>query len=165
MSWCPTAPKFPSPKPYGHLAMGATIKYVAQLPVGVTGTTTKRLLTFTQAPSLSYASFAAPFMLLGLGRINNYLDQLVVGKSTLQLVHWKSWLGIIPNSKLIAVTYDDWYLDLFINPGFHVIWVSVVVLCAILMLGITVGVLDWLEKREDHAERLLGVHNINYDAL
>ena len=51
---------------------------------------------YSQMPQSAYGATPKPYVLTGLGRANNYVEQFTLGR----LGSEKSWSPIIPNSQL-----------------------------------------------------------------
>ncbi|KAF7727468.1 hypothetical protein EC973_007537 [Apophysomyces ossiformis] len=153
-------PAFPNPKPYGVNYPGATFKFTVLDTSGV-----KHAHQVSQLSQSAYLPLQTPYCLFGLGRTNNYVEEMFAGTTRHQ--------GVIPNSQLIFIPYqpDDvqdsstWKLELYIQPADYVPWVLVVLIAAAIILGVVVAVLHWMEKREDEMERRKALHIINFDAL
>nr|KAJ3422011.1 hypothetical protein HK105_001523 [Polyrhizophydium stewartii] len=166
--WCPSPNPFPDPKPYGVNYAGGTLKYTVLDTNG-----RRRATQIPQLPQSAYMALHTPYMLFGLGRTNNYIEDLFVGVSRRDSDHVASYQGVIPNSQLVVVPYepegragpDSWQLELYMNPSSSSRVLLLVLGGSLALLGILVWVLDWYEKREDEMERKKILHVINYDAL
>lgn len=160
-SWCglDSKPSRPGAKPFGVNYPGATFKFTVLDTAGK-----KRANQVAQYPSSTYAGLSLPYSLFGLGRTNNYVEELFVGVTKNQSEHYTTYAGVIPNSQLIIIPYQtednlngngekgntggpsEWTLELYIRPGDYVPWVFVVLATAIAILaGVVVG-LNWMEK-------------------
>ncbi|KAG0233971.1 hypothetical protein BGW41_001269 [Actinomortierella wolfii] len=189
-NWCglPSRPERPDARPFGVNYPGTTFKFTILDTSG-----RKRANQVAQYPSSSYAGLLTPYSLFGLGRTNNYVEELFVGVTRHQKEHFTTYSGVIPNSQLIIIPYqsedrqrldgdngngggngttegdtggpNEWTLELYIRPGDYVPWVFVTVLTSIALLGGVVVTLNWMEKREDERERKKALHIINFDAL
>ena len=117
---------------------------------------------------MSYNNLHTPYNLVGLGRTNNYVDQLFVGL-TLHTSHTMDLQGVIPNSQLVILPYSrtetGWEVELYINPSEYVSYVAFSVLMGMGVLGSVVVMLHLIEKREDEVERRRRLHVLNFDAL
>ncbi|RUS19475.1 hypothetical protein BC937DRAFT_87413 [Endogone sp. FLAS-F59071] len=162
-SFCPTEPKFPDPKPYGVSYPGATFKFTVLDTSGV-----KRVHQVSQFSQAGYLSLQTPYMLFGLGRTNNYVEELFAGTTRHQNEHFFFFEGVIPNSQLIFIPYQpadvtnpstittypghlylsvtSWKVELYIQPADYVPWVMVVLIAAACVLAIVVSILNWIEK-------------------
>ncbi|KAI9311839.1 hypothetical protein BX666DRAFT_1992962 [Dichotomocladium elegans] len=155
-------------KPYGVNYPGATLKFTVLDTAGH-----KRAHLVSQLAQTSYMALQTPYCLIGLGRTNNYVEEMFAGVTRHQEHNYLFYEGVIPNSQLIFIPYQPenvhdsstWEVELYIQPGDYVPWVLVVLIAAACMLGIVVVVLYWMEKREDELERRKALHIINFDAL
>lgn len=126
-----------------------------------------------QLPQTGYMSLQTPYSYFGLGRTNNYVENLFVGSTRHQSQHFTSIEGLIPNSHVVIVPYqpedvqtpDSWDRQLFLQPGKWIPWVGVALFVALFCLATTVLVLHINEKRQDEIERRKAQHLINFDAL
>ncbi|KAJ3295635.1 hypothetical protein HK104_002440 [Borealophlyctis nickersoniae] len=167
-SWCPVGEKYPNPKPYGVNYPGATFKYTVFDTSGQ-----RRATQVAQLPQSAYFALITPYSLFGLGRTNNYIEDLFVGVSRHQTEHVAHYQGVIPNSQLIITPYqeredaspDAWRLELYINPSSASTSCLLVLCASLVVLGIVVLYLHWAEKREDELEKRKALHLLNFDAL
>ncbi|KAI8919600.1 hypothetical protein BC831DRAFT_481146, partial [Entophlyctis helioformis] len=166
--WCPGEHPFPDPKPYGVNYAGGTFKYTVLDTNGQ-----RRATQVGQMAQSAYQAMHTPNILFGLGRTNNYIEDLFVGVSRRKAQHVAAYHGVIPNSQLVIVPYeasqaagpDSWKLELYMNPSSSSLALLVVLVGSLLLLGGIVWALDWSEKREDELERRRILHSINFDAL
>ncbi|KAH6578731.1 hypothetical protein BASA50_008422 [Batrachochytrium salamandrivorans] len=167
--WCPEPVPFPNPKPYGVNYAGGTFKYTVIDTMGQ-----RRATQIAQLPQSAYMSLQTPYALFGLGRTNNYIEDLFIGVSRRAKEHVGAYQGLIPNSQLVIIPYEsdgggqgpaDWKLELYMNPSSSSAGLMAVLCGAITMLCILIWGLDWAEKREDELERKRKLHAINFDAL
>jgi hypothetical protein len=106
-----------------------------------------------QLPQTSYLSLQAPYS-FGLGRTNNYVENLFVGSTRHQDQHFMNIEGLIPNSQVVIVPWqpDDehdpstWSKQLFLQPGKWIPWVGVTLITTTVILAITVLFLHLNEK-------------------
>ncbi|KAJ3160679.1 hypothetical protein HDU86_000438 [Geranomyces michiganensis] len=169
-AWCPTGDKFPSPKPYGVDYAGASFKYTVLDTAG-----RRRARQAAQLSQSTYFSLQTPYALFGLGRTNNYIEDLFVGvaRRKAKSAEVAAFQGVIPNSQLIVIPYEDsadagptsWILELYVNPSSASRSVMLVLLTSLAILASVVGGLHRTEKREDEKERRKALHAINFDAL
>ncbi|KAI0081457.1 hypothetical protein K474DRAFT_1613628 [Panus rudis PR-1116 ss-1] len=151
--------------PYGVSYSGATYKYT------VLDTSGRRSAAeVAQLPQTAYQSLLTPYSYFGLGRTNNYIENLFVGSTKHSPEHFINMEGVIPNSKVVIIPSPDtsdgmWRRELYLRPGEWIVWVTLTVVGAMFVLAIIVGVLHWNEKREDELERRRASHHINFDAL
>ncbi|KAI9027529.1 hypothetical protein CLU79DRAFT_881311 [Phycomyces nitens] len=167
-SYCPVEPALPNLKPYGVSYPGATFKFTVLDTSGV-----KRVHQVSQLSQSAYMPLQTPYCLFGLGRTNNYVEEMFAGVTRHQEHNYLFYEGVIPNSQLIFIPYQpedvkdssSWKVELYIQPADYVPWVLVALIAAACGLGIVVGALYWAEKREDETERRKALHIINFDAL
>ncbi|KAJ1343628.1 hypothetical protein BSLG_001897 [Batrachochytrium salamandrivorans] len=155
--------------PYGVNYAGGTFKYTVIDTMGQ-----RRATQIAQLPQSAYMSLQTPYALFGLGRTNNYIEDLFIGVSRRAKEHVGAYQGLIPNSQLVIIPYEsdgggqgpaDWKLELYMNPSSSSAGLMAVLCGAITMLCILIWGLDWAEKREDELERKRKLHAINFDAL
>ncbi|KAG6840620.1 hypothetical protein C0991_005519 [Blastosporella zonata] len=122
-----------------------------------------------QLPQTSYHALQTPYSFFGLGRTNNYIENLFVGATVHAKEHYINMEGVIPNSKVVILPSanedEAWRRELFLRPGEWIPWVTVTVVVGTALLAIIVFVLHLNEKREDELERRRASHHINFDAL
>ncbi|KZT70220.1 hypothetical protein DAEQUDRAFT_725861 [Daedalea quercina L-15889] len=149
--------------PYGVSYSGATYKYT------VLDTSGRRsAAAVAQLPQTAYHALLTPYSYFGLGRTNNYIENLFVG-STKHSNHYINMEGVIPNSKVVIVPpledNEAWRRELYLRPGEWIPWVTLTVIATLGILAAIVIVLHLNEKREDELERRRASHHINFDAL
>ncbi|KDQ59682.1 hypothetical protein JAAARDRAFT_33256 [Jaapia argillacea MUCL 33604] len=176
--WCTTPNGSERYHPYGVSYSGATYKYT------VLDTSGRRSAAqVPQLPQTAYQSLLTPYSYFGLGRTNNYIENLFVGStlkhpsqtsptsSSDEDQHFINMEGVIPNSKVVIMPPGGgekggvWRRELYLRPGEWIPWVTVTVVVATIVLGVIVIVLHLNEKREDELERRRASHHINFDAL
>jgi integrin alpha FG-GAP repeat containing protein 1 len=155
-AWCSEGPQFPDPKPYGTNQVGVAIKFTLTNLQGV-----KHSISSMQLTQSSSYSLQLPYAFFGLGRTNNYIEELFVGipyKSSVDSTNYQIWVAIIPNSQLVIFPYPpdspaDWVLELFISPT-RSLWavVTSLVVCLILNAAI-IAYLHYREKQQDQREK------------
>ncbi|KAF9583315.1 hypothetical protein BGW38_009764 [Lunasporangiospora selenospora] len=103
-TWCDldSKPQKPGAKPFGVNYPGATLKFTVLDTMG-----NKRANQVAQYPSSTYLRLSLPYSLFGLGRTNNYVEELFVGVARNQLEHFTTYSGVIPNSQLIIIPYQS----------------------------------------------------------
>jgi hypothetical protein len=132
-----------------------------------------RPITVAQIPQTADGHTPYATTLVGLGRTNNYIEEMFVGMQRNQSKHWQKWTGIIPNGYVIVHPYqtigkndpDEWYLELLINPAQHIKWVLFALILNGILLSSLAFTLRRVEKREDEYEKKKVLHSINFDAL
>ncbi|OBZ83458.1 T-cell immunomodulatory protein [Choanephora cucurbitarum] len=153
---------------YGVNYPGASFKFTVLDTSG-----TKRSHQISQLSQSGYLSLQTPYCLFGLGRTNNYVEEMFAGVSRHQAKNYLFYEGVIPNSQLVFLPYQpeyvqdssSWKVELYIKPADYVPWVLVVLVSASVILAIVAVVLRTMEKREDEMERRKALHIINFDAL
>lgn len=151
-------------EPFGVSYPGGTYKYTILDTTGA-----RSAAQVSQLPQTCYHALQTPYSFFGLGRTNNYIENLFVG-STLRYptqLHYINMEGVIPNSRVVITPGldQDWRRELYLRPGEWIPWVTVTLVVATTILAVIVGVLRWNERREDEMERRRALHNINFDAL
>lgn len=103
-----------------------------------------------QLPQTSYHSLQTPYSFFGLGRTNNYIENLFVGSTKHSAEHFINMEGVIPNSRVVimppAADENSWKRELYLRPGEWIPWVTLTIVIATLILGIVVFVLHLNEK-------------------
>lgn len=167
-SRCPAKGQQAEHRPYGVNYAGASYKFTIQDTYGE-----RRATAVGQIPFSMYASPMTPYCFFGLGRTNNYVENMFVGSTRHQNRHFINIEGLLPNSQLVVIPYqspgsrspESWKKELYLHPGDWIPWVTLTLAMATLVLAIIVGVLHINEKREDERERRRKAHTINFDAL
>ncbi|KDR81920.1 hypothetical protein GALMADRAFT_240232 [Galerina marginata CBS 339.88] len=163
-SWCYGPNGSERYHPFGVSYSGATYKYTVLDTAG-----RRSAAQVGQLPQTSYHALQTPYSFFGLGRTNNYIENLFVGTTIHAPEHYISMEGVIPNSKVVILPSanqgEAWKRELFLRPGEWIPWVTVTVVVGMLLLAIIVFVLHLNEKREDELERRRVSHHINFDAL
>ncbi|KAG0245957.1 hypothetical protein B0O80DRAFT_464011 [Mortierella sp. GBAus27b] len=97
-----TRPSKADAKPFGVNYPGATFKFTILDTSGK-----KRANQVAQYPLSTYLGLSLPYSLFGLGRTNNYVEELFVGVTRNQPEHFTTYMGVIPNSQLIIIPYQS----------------------------------------------------------
>ncbi|KAG2182189.1 hypothetical protein INT43_007116 [Umbelopsis isabellina] len=171
--YCPTEPRFPSTKPYGVNYPGATFKFTVLDTSGV-----KRAHQVSQLSQTGYLSLQTPYSLFGLGRTNNYIEEMFAGTTMHQVSAWhrtifstkesyqiRNSYSFLTNQQMYTIPQRRWKVELYIQPADYIPWVFVVLAAAAAILATVVATLNWMEKREDRLERRKALHIVNFDAL
>lgn len=159
--WCvPENNSLERYNPSGASTSGASYKYT------ILDTSGRRSAAHVpQLPQTSYQSLNTPYAFFGLGRTNNYIENLFAGAARTRVAALEM---VIPNSKLVinpGTAPDEWHKELYLRPGQWIPWVGASVLGTMVALAGVVLVLHLNEKREDEMERRRSSHHINFDAL
>ena len=102
-----------------------------------------------QLPQTAYHSLLTPYSFFGLGRTNNYIENLFVGSTKHTPQHFLNMEGVIPNSKVVILPSSGdapWKRQLFLRPGAWIPWVTVTVVIGTAVLAVIVLVLHISEK-------------------
>ncbi|PFH53586.1 hypothetical protein AMATHDRAFT_137318 [Amanita thiersii Skay4041] len=162
--WCYGANESERYQPFGVSYSGASYKYTILDTSGH-----RSAAQVGQLPQTSYHSLQTPYSFFGLGRTNNYIENLFVGTTVHSKEHYINMEGVIPNSRVVILpssdSSDTWKRELFLRPGEWIPWVTLAVVGSMFLLAIIVLVLHMNEKREDELERRRASHHINFDAL
>ena len=151
-----------SEPPYGGGYPGVSIRYHFSDFEGIS-----RVRIGSQFPQTNYRSLPMPFITFGLGRVNNFIEEIRAGvpSSTTSLRKHH----VIPNSYLLIYppNADEqlWRIQLYLNPSQYAKWVAISVLIAIIVFGLITLVFKMKEWREDKKERMRRIHEINFDAM
>jgi len=158
--WCqPENSSLPRYAPSGASTLGASYKYTILDTSG--GHSAAQV---PQLPQTSYQALNTPYAFFGLGRTNNYIENLFAGATRGRVAALEM---VIPNSKLVVnpgAEPDEWHKELYLRPGQWIPWVGVTVVGTMVALSGVVLVLH-LNEREDELERRRASHHINFDAL
>ncbi|GAA5877748.1 hypothetical protein JCM1840_003347 [Sporobolomyces johnsonii] len=155
-------------RPYGSSYSGASFKFTVLDPTGA-----RRSTQYGQLPQSTYLTLSTPYSYFGLGRTNNYVENLFIGSTRHQPQHYINLEGVIPDSQVLIIPYQpegskdpgSWAKELYLHPGDWIPWVTIVLVGAILGLGVVVLVLHLNEKREDEIERRARLLSLNFQAL
>lgn len=162
--WC-SLPNSSNYLPIGVSYSGASFKYTVLDTDG-----RRSAAQVGQLPQSSYHSLHTPYAFLGLGRTNNYIENLFVGSTKHIQEHYINMEGVIPNSRVVihpppGKGDGSWKRELYLRPGEWIPWVTLTVVITTAILAVIVFVLHLNDKREDELERRRISHHINFDAL
>lgn len=103
-----------------------------------------------QLPQTAYQALLTPYAYFGLGRTNNYIENLFVGSTKQSEDHFINMEGVIPNSKVViyppAADDGSWRRELYLRPGEWIPWVTLTVVVTAILLAVIVFVLHLNEK-------------------
>ena len=92
-----------------------------------------------QLPQTAYQSLLTPYAFFGLGRTNNYIENLFVGSTKQSGTRYVNMEGVIPNSKVVIYppTSDDgaWRKELYLRPGQWIPWVTLAVVGLVIVFA------------------------------
>ncbi|TDL28289.1 hypothetical protein BD410DRAFT_737497, partial [Rickenella mellea] len=141
--------------PFGVSYTGASYKYT------VLDTSGRRSAAqVSQLPQTGYHSLLPPYSFFGLGRTNNYIENLFVGSmikhpnpdqpsepsEAQSQSHFVSMEGVIPNSRVVIYPPPpssdgaEWRKELYLRPGEWIPWVTLTLVIATVLLAIVVFV-------------------------
>jgi len=143
-------------RPYGVNMPGNSFKFTVSDFTG-----TKRPLMGGQLSTSSHLSLQTPYVMFGLGRPSNYIEELFMGvtySATTKDRHWNMWVSIIPNSQLVAIPYppdtpSNWQIELFVSPTEKALWVFVSIVSWLAVIGALILFFDRRERKQDELER------------
>ncbi|KAK4058838.1 hypothetical protein OIO90_000284 [Microbotryomycetes sp. JL221] len=155
-------------QPYGVSYSGASFKFTVLDPAGA-----RRSTQYGQLPQSTYLTLGTPYSYFGLGRTNNYVENLFVGSTRHQPEHFVNVEGLIPNSQVVIVPWQPedrsdpgtWRKELYLHPGDWIPWVTLALGAAIALLGAVVLFLHINEKRADEMERRARLLSLNVRAM
>jgi integrin alpha FG-GAP repeat containing protein 1 len=105
-----------------------------------------------QLSQTTYQSLSTPYSFFGLGRTNNYIENLFVGSTKHTDQHFINMEGVVPNSKVVIIPPPDdssaWKKELYLRPGEWIPLVTLTVVIGTVLLAIIVFVLHLNEKVE-----------------
>ncbi|CAB3403465.1 unnamed protein product [Caenorhabditis bovis] len=125
-----------------------------------------------QVPTSSHRSLFLPFLLFGLGRSPNFVDEVNIGIPKLadRREEWRHTLKqIVPNSRIIVLPPSEqnphWLSRLYVTPSQLIAQSLLVIASVCLMLLAVVVFLHYREKKEDRYERQQQSHRFHFDAM
>ncbi|CAI2348525.1 unnamed protein product [Caenorhabditis sp. 36 PRJEB53466] len=125
-----------------------------------------------QVPSSSNRALYLPFLLYGLGRSPNFVDELniAIPKYADRKDDWKHSLKqIVPNSRIIVLPPSEqsghWISRLYVTPSALIAQSVLVIASVCVMLLMVVVFLHYREKKEDRYERQQQSHRFHFDAM
>lgn len=124
-----------------------------------------------QIPAGTHRALAAPYILFGLGRSPNFVDELTVGVplySESLNARQHSMKQIVPNSRIIVIPPEDgshWLTRLYVTPSQLILQSLAVIATVCTMLLLVVAFLHYRERKEDRVERQQQSHRFHFDAM
>jgi len=111
-----------------------------------------------QMAQSAYTPLDLPYIFIGLGRTNNYVENFVMGitaKDGATDIQQQLWTPIIPNSQLIVnpIRNAAWTLDVYVSPTSETILIVLTTLVILVVLGAFIIYLHAKEKEEDVINR------------
>lgn len=135
-----------SGKEFGNSFIGSSLVAVKTEVDG-----TKLPVMLSQQSGLSHTRMQLPYVIFGLGRINNYIEDFTCGVASTKHSD-KSWSPIIPNSQLIItppLNNADWKIEIYINPTKAMALIIISTLIVLVIIGIVIIIYHVKEKEED----------------
>jgi len=153
--------EFQKPKPYGVNFPGATWKYTISELNG-----DKKVFTGVQLRQSGNLALQTPYILFGLGRTSNYIEEIYMGIAP----SFHMWIQAIPKAQVVGIPSpaDDpssWKLELYIRTLGLALWAAVAVASWLVVTGAMIYFFRWREKRQDQALKQEKAHLVNFDAL
>ncbi|SCN62525.1 conserved Plasmodium protein, unknown function [Plasmodium chabaudi chabaudi] len=143
-----------STKTLGGNAHGPTFKITV---IDANGTKSSKI--GIQKSQSAHSPLQLPYVLFGLGRTSNYVEEFYVGMPTHQQSYYNMWVSIIPNSHIIVIPYpledsNKWQIQLSVNPSKKFYSIIYITLICLSVIGILIFILDRKEKVEDSKEEM-----------
>lgn len=137
---------------YGDTVFGATYRFV------VTDLNDQKFVVVgSQLYQTAYSALLMPYVYLGVGRSNNYVESFNAAFSINGERSIRVWTPIIPNSQLIIIAQEadvsNWQLELFINPTSSLFLIVVACAICLVIIGLVIILLHMGEKKEDEKQR------------
>ena len=109
----------------------------------------KTISLLNQKSQWNYGVLQLPFVTVGLGRTNNYIEDLTVGYPGYGSL--QTWTPIIPNSQLMVKREpeEEWALETLLKDNSRVYDVIYISIICLVLLGLVVFYLHWRENQED----------------
>jgi hypothetical protein len=109
----------------------------------------------TQLPQSAYSPLHTPYVLVGLGQTNDYVQDLMVGLPSGQVRGFSQ--AIIPNSRLVVIPFpynatDKWELRLYLEAR-QQLYVGLTLLALLVLLGLVILILELRERAQDAREK------------
>ncbi|CAC9696035.1 conserved Plasmodium protein, unknown function, partial [Plasmodium sp. DRC-Itaito] len=141
-------------KTLGGNAHGPTFKITV---IDVNGIKSSRI--GVQKSQSAHFPLQLPYVLFGLGRTSNYVEEFYVGMPTHEQKYYNMWVSIIPNSHIIVIPYplnnsNKWQIQLSVNPSKKFYSILYITLICLSVIGVLIFILDRKEKVEDSKEEL-----------
>lgn len=139
-------------KPFGTNAHGPTFKITV---IDKNGVKTSRI--GVQKSQSSHFPLQLSYVIFGLGRTSNYVEEFYLGMPTHQTKYFSMWVSIIPNSHIIVIPYplndsNKWKIQLSVNPSKKIYSIIYITLICLIIIGLLIFILDRKEKSEDMKE-------------
>lgn len=142
LRWCGTKAADPSPPPYGVNQPAVSLMFASNSAAG-----SRRVYAGTQLAVSAHSALLTPYVLFGLGRTNDYVNDFWVGlplgsdeDPAAPPLRRRFNAGIIPNSQLIAIPYPPdkpsrWTVELYISKANMLPWVALALASGLTIIG------------------------------
>lgn len=109
----------------------------------------KSISVLNQKFQWNHGTLQLPFSTTGLGRTNNYIEDLNVGYPAYGMRY--QWTPIIPNSQLILLAQEEeeWKIETLLKDNSRVYDMIYISILCLLGMGLLIGFLNWRENQED----------------
>uniref|UniRef100_A0AC34GVI4 T-cell immunomodulatory protein n=1 Tax=Panagrolaimus sp. ES5 TaxID=591445 RepID=A0AC34GVI4_9BILA len=131
-----------------------------------------RMSAQCQLPQTSQRALHSPFLLFGLGRSPNFIDEVKLGSPRLpdqSSNQHTSLKQIVPNSRIIVVPPEGadthWQSRLYLTPSQLIIQSVAVLFSVCVILIILIVFLHYRERQQDRKERQAQLHRFHFDAM
>lgn len=116
----------------------------------------KHVVAASQSYSVGFGRTLSPYVLIGLGRTTNYIENFNIGVS--KKGEWsKSWSPIIPNSQVYVFPssndVDLWTIEAYVNPTMAFSLIIGVTVIVVFVMSCIALFLHLREIKEDNDER------------
>lgn len=124
-----------------------------------------------QLPQTSHRTFHSPFLLFGLGRSPNFVDEvnLTSPRAPNFLNQRTNLKQLVPNSRIMVSPPkskdDQWISRLYLTPSNLILKSVVILACVCIVLLLLVFGLHFRERRQDKKERQSQTHRFHFDAM
>ncbi|KAK6047019.1 hypothetical protein COOONC_15478 [Cooperia oncophora] len=125
-----------------------------------------------QIPAGTHRALAPPYVLFGLGRSPNFVDELTIGAplySDALNARQHTLKQIVPNSRIVVIPPAEdgsqWLTRLYVTPSQLILQSLAVIALVCVMLLMVVAFLHYRERKEDRVERQQQSHRFHFDAM
>ncbi|KAK5978488.1 FG-GAP repeat protein, partial [Trichostrongylus colubriformis] len=124
-----------------------------------------------QIPAGTHRALAPPYVLFGLGRSPNFVDELTIGAplyADALNARQHTLKQIVPNSRIVVIPPKDgsqWLTRLYVTPSQLILQSLAVIALVCAMLLMVVAFLHYRERKEDRVERQQQSHRFHFDAM
>uniref|UniRef100_A0A7E5A044 T-cell immunomodulatory protein n=1 Tax=Panagrellus redivivus TaxID=6233 RepID=A0A7E5A044_PANRE len=125
-----------------------------------------------QLPQTSQRALHSPYLLFGLGRSPNFIDEVRLGSPRVHDSRGNQQSAlkqIVPNSRIFVVPPEGdgihWQSRLYITPSQLIIQSVAVLISVCIILIVLIFVLHYRERQQDRRERQAQLHRFHFDAM